>query len=160
MNTDKISHILLKELARRKMTEYFLETKGVNLKSKLYPPSIMDMVKSIPLLQEEIEVVPFVISQNPRTRSVTIGWNLFVGGITRMFMGTTSHSDIYELKQTVMTGQLPLQTVGQSRCTPEKVIEFIIRNGKFIPNKPINQTIQDNNPISMSGNYDYRNMAA
>lgn len=134
----KIERHLRKELARRMLNQYFSDTKSMeHLTEKVYPPALMDMTKLIPLLRDEVEIVPFVDEANITTGTITVGWNLFVRGLYRMFLGKTTHTNASELKQSIISGNPPTKVAAEVVRSAADVIRFVIRHGKFTPGKAV-----------------------
>ena len=117
---------LNKEYIKRLLTQYFTQ-KGYNenFDKKIYPPNIQDLPQQIPQLQNKIEIIPHVTDIDPQTGIVKIGWNLFLLGTKRIYLGESTHTNLAEIKNNIM-GPLNNQT-GTTHTTPKKIIEFITK---------------------------------
>lgn len=95
---DDIEYALSSELTRRMLVKYFAE-KGYeeNFDLRVYPPALQDIQESIPELSGKIELVPHAIEIDPTTGFARLGWNLFVLGNQRMYLGETEHTDLKDL---------------------------------------------------------------
>ena len=121
----KLKRVLNKEYVKRLLTRYFIENKRYEtLDNKIYPPMIQDICESIPQLSDKLEVVPYIEEIDPIKKKIEIGWNLFVLGCRRMFLGTSIHESMSDI-QLSRSGMY----VGQSESlsvTPKELIEFVI----------------------------------
>lgn len=123
-----IYYALNSELLRRTLIKYFFE-KGLKeqMNSKLYPPIIQDITIKIPQLSSKIEVVPCVEDIDPYNGVVTLGWNLFVSGNNRIYLGESIHQQLSEIN---IAGLGPLamnQGINVTQyATPKKIISFIV----------------------------------
>lgn len=124
---EKVYFSLNREYMRRLLTKYFWQ-KGFkeNMDRKIYPPLLQDMAIAIPQFIGKIEIEPQVNDINPTTGTVTIGWNMFVLGNKRMFLGESTHTDLQEIR-------MPLAGAGNRQglqsltfATPKRVMNFII----------------------------------
>ena len=125
--TTKVHCALNKELMRRMLIKYFFD-KGFkeDMGGRVYPPTIQDLIISIPQLVGKIEVQPHVEDINPMTGVVTLGWNLFVLGNKRMYLGESSHVNLREI-QSVIYG--PMQSEGVRSIeyrSPKRIVSFIV----------------------------------
>ena len=85
------------ELVKRLLIKYFSD-KGFteNFDRKVYPPLLQDICECIPELTEKVEVVPHVIEISPN-EFARLGWNLFVLGNQRMYLGESEHTNLSDL---------------------------------------------------------------
>lgn len=123
----QIRKALQEELIRRLLRQYFDE-KGITkkqLEHKAYPPMLQDLPVRIPQLQGKVEVVPFIEELDPQTGQVQVGWNLFVLGNRRMFLGQSGHKNLAELKMAMNgpTNQYPRE----QKVSHKQIIEFVSR---------------------------------
>ena len=99
-NTTKSTLVktLQKEFVRRKLVQYF-ESKGyTNFLVKPYPPTLMDMVDRIDILEGIVEVEHALDDINMQSNAVTVAWNLFVLGNQRANLGNTTHDSLMEIE--------------------------------------------------------------
>jgi hypothetical protein len=123
----KLKHSLNTEVTRRLLIKYFV-SKGFSdsFDRLMYPATIQDMQYVIPELFTKLEVVPHAASVDPMTDSAKIGWNLFVLGEKRMFLGETYHSGLTHLAQMIMSGQVVAESSDATKqTTPRRIIHFI-----------------------------------
>jgi hypothetical protein len=120
---NSIRNILGIASVRKQLCEY-LEKKEMNERSVVYPPSIQDIQENIPDISNRVEIVPFMEELDPTSGFVKVGWNLFVFGTNRKFLGYTIHESIDELKMAVPNKK----AAEHSLCytTGGELIEFII----------------------------------
>lgn len=89
---------LQKEFVRRNLIQYF-ESKGYdNFLIKPYPPSLMDITERINVLDGVIEVEHYLEDINVKNNMIKVGWNLFVLGNQRAFLGHTTHQNLTEIE--------------------------------------------------------------
>lgn len=121
----RIKKLLLKELVRRKLIEFFI-SKGYkdSFDRPIYPPIVYD-IQLIPELSTKCEVVPSVVETDQALGIVTIEWNLFVLGINRLCLGTSSHNNHVDLIRSISGADSNSQF--ESKSTPAEVIEFILK---------------------------------
>ena len=123
---DRIHTALNQELIKRLMVRYFTQ-KGFKetFNRKIYPPTLQDLPVQIPQLAGKIEIQPYVEDIDPNTGVVKLGWNLFVLGVNRIFIGESTHTNLNEVRSGVAG---PLQNARQGiATTPKKITEFIIK---------------------------------
>lgn len=132
-DVDKIKKKANLEVIRRLLIRYFID-KGYNSFDKnINPIELQDLVKVIPILGSKVEVIPYAKDLDPSLGRATLGWNLFVLGSYRMYLGETFHSDVTELakqiRQGIATGQLSITQTNSARkqTTPRNIIIFITR---------------------------------
>lgn len=99
---------LQKEFIRRSLIQYF-ESKGYdNFLNKPYPPSMLDMVQN-PMFDGVVEIQYFLEDINMQNNTIKVGWNMFVLGNNRAFLGYTTHKDVSEIEN----------CIGESRANPD-----------------------------------------
>lgn len=122
MNTASIKKILTKELLRNKLEAYFQE-KEMGYEEKMYPPMLQDIMLRIPAITKYIDVSPFVEDVDPVNGTVSMGWNLYVLGTKRMYLGSSTHKSVQEFQNPAMWGKE--NQFAKKIVTPEKIIKFI-----------------------------------
>ena len=129
---ETIKHTSNTEVVRRMLIRYFLE-KGFaeSFDRHLYPAMVQDITMVIPQLSTKIEVVPFAEEVDSSQGKAVLGWNLFVLGTNRMYLGQTYHNDLRTLARQIQTGfiMIPEGAVSNARrqSTPRRMINFITR---------------------------------
>jgi hypothetical protein len=130
MNTDlladRIHDALNKELIKRLLVRYFT-SKGFdeNFNKKIHPPMLQDMLIHVPQLVGKIDIAPYVEDIDPNTGVVRLGWNLFVLGNRRMYLGESTHASLIEVRMAV-GGPLDGSSHHIHAATPKRIIEFVI----------------------------------
>ena len=155
----KLKRILNEEFIKRLLIQYFLG-KGVARESfdrKIYAPMLQDIIMQMPHFVGKLEVQPFVEDINPHNGNVKLGWNLFVLGTKRMYLGRSTHKSLAELKDS-MNG--PINTFEhEDIASPTQIVEFIthgLRNSEqgFIDSDPdVEGTMQHTSPVSSAQFY-------
>jgi hypothetical protein len=125
-NTEAVRRMLIKYFSDRGYTESF--DKAIN------PINIQDMPFANVGMDTKLEIEPHAIEIDPTTSRATLGWNMFVLGNQRIFLGETQHQNLLELARQIKSGQILADAiVGTRRCTtPRRIIMFIERvlNGR------------------------------
>ncbi len=119
------------ELSRRLLIKYFFE-KGFseNFDRKVYPLLLQDIAEVIPEFTGKVEVTPHAIDIDPQTGFAKLGWNMFVLGHHRMYLGETEHVNVQDLAQQLESGTSINESgdaVSRQEQTPRKITAFITR---------------------------------
>ena len=119
---NNIRNILGIVAIKKNISEY-LEHKEIKPGAFVYPPSIQD-IQTIPEISNRVELVPFMEELDPASGFVKVGWNLFVLGTNRKFLGYTVHESLDDLNRPEPTKK----SMEQSLCyaTGIEVLNFII----------------------------------
>lgn len=130
IDRDKTKHAANTEVVRRMLIKYFME-KGFSesFDRAVNPILIQDLPYANFGLDTKVEIEPHAIRIDPTTSFATIGWNLFVLGTQRMYLGETSHDNLMDLARQIRTGQINnTASISSRRCTtPRRIIYFIER---------------------------------
>lgn len=120
-------------LIRRKMVRYFVD-KGLaeEIDNKVSPLDLVDLSAAVPEISDRIELVPHIKDINPQSGHGKVGWNLFVDGSKRMYLGQIEYSDMSEFARQLSSGQggfiLPDgKSHSYLETTPRKIIAFVVR---------------------------------
>jgi len=125
---EKLRRKLNIDVARRLLIKYFVDKGFDNFNGTIYPPLLSDMPKAIPQLFDKIEVKPHVESINTMLDSAVLGWNLFVLGNQRQYLGTTYHSNLRELAMQLHSGVISDNSQSASHLTtPKQIVAFVVR---------------------------------
>ncbi len=118
------------ETVRRMLIKYFVDRGFADSFDRSINPI---MIQDLPIanvgLDTKIEIEPHALEIDPTTGRGTLGWNLFVLGNQRIFLGETHHNSLLELARQIKIGQIqPERVSGTRRCTtPRRIIAFIER---------------------------------
>jgi hypothetical protein len=132
---DKIKHLSNTEVIRRLLIKYMID-KGFDgpgsFDRQLNPLLLQDLVYVVPSLSSKIEIIPHAMSIDPTLGKASLGWNMFVIGSYRMFLGETFHNNLSELAREINSGLIKVPLMGGSASarrlsTPRRVISFILR---------------------------------
>lgn len=129
---DKMKHVANTEVIRRLLIKYFMD-KGFHesFNRQLFPSILQDMPHAIPILMDKVEIVPFAEDIDAMSSKATLGWNLFVLGTHRMYLGNTHHNDLADLARQIKAGIINVPTEGvasaRRQSTPRRVVTFITR---------------------------------
>lgn len=131
---DKINQRLNEALIRRLLVRYFCNHGySENFDRKLFPPLLQTLVEEVPELTSKIEVVPYVEEIDPQTGYGRVGWNLFVNGNQRLFLGETEHASMTDFSRQVeqnrdgVIGITEDAAPSNKETTPRRVVMFITR---------------------------------
>jgi len=127
-NMDRVAEKIKRSLdisrLRDRLGSYF-EMKGFEYEDSIYPPALQDLWHVIPEVATKVEINPFVKELNPVTGVVTIGWNLFVLGTQRMYLGWSTHQTLEDLMRGVSGNTMGMPS--ESDATPSSIIDFVVR---------------------------------
>lgn len=125
---DNIKHAANTEVVRRMLIQYFIN-KGFkeSFDRTVNPVIIQDLPYANFGLDNKLEIEPHAVEVDPTTSRAIIGWNLFVLGNQRMFLGETGHDNLSELARQIRTGQISPETITSARrcTTPRRIIGFV-----------------------------------
>jgi len=121
---DKLKRKLSTIYGRKRLLEYFKHKGFEDLETYVYPPSLNDLPLLIPEMRNKIEVAPFSEKIDPTTGMVQIGWNLFVLGVNRQFLGFSFHKNAQDLQRSfgVNSSEMPQE----AKKKVSDIIDFII----------------------------------
>lgn len=143
MDFTAIQQALTIEYLRRLLVKYFVE-KGFkdDFNAPMYPAAARDIAEKIPQLQGLVEVVPHAAKVDPAIGKAVIGWNLFVLGNQRAYLGETIHNDMQALGQFLTNGVGDLSNCpSRKQISPAHLISFIIR--VLRSSDEVQSTVQD-----------------
>lgn len=132
VETDKIRYRANAEVVRRLLIKYFME-KGFNesFDRQLYPCIVQDLPAVITILSSKVEIVPHMESLDNIQGKATLGWNLFVLGNQRMYLGETYHNDLPTLARQIKAKSFLIPEGVRPNATrvstPRRVVHFIMR---------------------------------
>jgi hypothetical protein len=129
---DKLKKVSNTEVIRRLMIKYFVDKGFVeSFDRQMYPGLIQDLPMVIPALSNKIEVVPHAEEIDTSIGKAVLGWNMFILGNQRMYLGETYHNNLQDLARQVKTGIImPEETLGSTarrQTTPRRIVAFITR---------------------------------
>lgn len=124
--TNRITNLMHAALTRKLLTRYFM-TKGIeesNWDKPLSPQTLSDLPQAVPELHQKVEVIPYVMKLDPLTGLTEVGWNLFVLGSKRMYLGRTKHKSLGEL--TNLAGPSEADNAIEKASSARRVIQYIV----------------------------------
>jgi len=126
----RVRHAANTEAVRRMLIKYFVD-RGFeeSFDRSVNPVMIQDLPIANVGLETKIEIEPHALEIDPTTGRGVLGWNMFVLGNQRIFLGETHHASLLELARQIKAGQIQVEAiVGTRRCTtPRRIITFIER---------------------------------
>jgi hypothetical protein len=129
---DKFKHVLNTEAIRRLLIKYFID-KGFteSFDRQMYPALVQDLPMVIPVLSNKLEIVPHAQDLDTSMGRAVLGWNLFVLGGQRMYLGETHHNSLHDLARQIRSGMVRVPESGfhtaRRQTTPRRVIAFVTR---------------------------------
>lgn len=126
----RIKHAANTEAVRRMLIKYFIERGFTeSFDRSVNPVQIQDLPIMTTGLENKIEVEPHAIEIDPRTSRAVLGWNLYVLGNQRIYLGETHHNNLLELARQIKQGMIVAEAITMTqRCTtPRRIITFIER---------------------------------
>ena len=125
---DQFRHSLNNEVARRLLIRYFLNKGYECFDQLIYPPLIQDLPYAIQEMVDKVEVIPHAKNIDPLSDSATLGWNLFVLGHQRIYLGETYHNGLKQLALQLQRGAVIAESqMATHQTTPKRIVAFIIR---------------------------------
>jgi hypothetical protein len=119
---------LNREYMRRLIIQYFVKKGFVeSFNVRIHPPLLQDLPILIPQLMGKVEIIPYVEDIEPNTGIVRLGWNLFLLGNKRMYLGESTHTNLIEIRCPVLNvgmGDVNAQHINQA--TPRRILNFIV----------------------------------
>lgn len=131
---DKIKHVTNTEVIRRLLIRYFID-KGFSdsFDRQMYPAIIQDLPAVVPTLANKLEIVPHAKDIDTSLGRAVLGWNLFVLGSHRMYLGETHHNNLHDLSRQIRSGSIRVPegigtfATARRQTTPRRIIHFITR---------------------------------
>ena len=94
----------------------------------VYPPLVQDLPFMIPEMASVVEVIPYTRNIDLFQDTAQLGWNLFVLGSQRQYLGETHHYNLQELAMQITQGQiLSEDRQATHQVTPRSIIHFVTR---------------------------------
>lgn len=130
--TDKIRYKANAEVVRRLLIKYFMD-KGFNesFDRQIYPSFVQDLPVVIPVLASKVEVIPHMQTLDNIQGKAVLGWNIFVLGTQRMYLGETYHNDLPTLARQIKSNNILIPEGVHPNATrlttPRRIIHFITR---------------------------------
>lgn len=153
MNSHLIKDIreaVAREAARRALKVYF-EGKGFsNPDALVMPNQIADISAGVPEFGDRLEVIGYNEQYDPFTSVMKAGWNLFVNGSNRMFLGRTVHNRVPDLTGATIPEHADL---AEPEHTVKDICSFIVKvlsrtDGGF-DRLPPNTRVSTPNPMGL-----------
>ena len=116
----RLEHRLGKEITTKALKEYMAQHGYGNGNLLVFPPSINDIGLQ-PDTFKKVELVPFPKDTDPTSNGVVVGWNLFVLGTNRLYLGSTIHGSMAELK-----GGVGNEVGANLEKTAAEIVDFIV----------------------------------
>lgn len=129
LQRDHLRRELNAESVRRLLIKYFVERGYTNFDRPANPTMIQDLTLTIPYLETKLDIEPHALEIDPTTGKAILGWNLFVLGNQRLFLGETMHANLSELARQIKNNQIIIEDLSACRrcTTPRRIINFIER---------------------------------
>ena len=144
---NRLKRKLSRLFGRKKLVEYFTH-KGIKLDEYIYPPMLQDLPVLIPEFRNKIEITPFSEKIDPTSGVVAVGWNLFVLGVNRSFLGYSYHENAQDLKRSFGTSgnNLPHDPKKKAGDVVDFITDILASNkdGVLDPVMANYQTIRNN----------------
>lgn len=89
---------------------------------------VQDLPFLIPEMANVVEVIPYTRNIDLFQDTAQLGWNLFVLGSQRQYLGETYHYGLQELAMQITQGQiLSEDRQATHQATPRSIIHFVTR---------------------------------
>lgn len=131
---DKIKHVANTDVVRRLLIKYFYD-KGFteSFDRQMYPATVQDLPLTVPILSNKIEIIPHAKEIDTSLGRAVLGWNMFILGNQRMYLGETYHNSLHDLARQIKMGAIRVPegigtfATARRQTTPRRVIHFITR---------------------------------
>lgn len=124
---DKLRHTLNADVVQRLLIKYFIGKGYDNFDRLLYPPLIQDLPYIVQELADKVEVIPHAQSIDPMADAAILGWNLFVLGNNRCYLGETHHQGLRQLSMQITQGNVfSTDQTATHQTTPKRIIKFVV----------------------------------
>ncbi len=132
---DTLKHVTNTEVIRRLLIKYFIDHGfGESFDRSCFPSLVQDLPFVIPVLSNKIEIVPHAAEVDPSQGKAKLGWNMFVLGNHRMYLGETYHNNLGDLARQIRSGyirgldnQFYAGSSARRQTTPRRIVTFITR---------------------------------
>lgn len=125
---DQLKRTLNTEAVRRLLVKYFIDRGCTDFDTLVNPTMLQQLSETIPQLASRVEVVPHMRNINQFDDTAEIGWNIFVLGNHRQYLGETYHVGLQTLAGQITQGLILQEGATASRLTtPRRIINFIVR---------------------------------
>jgi len=126
---DRLKRRLSKVFGHKKLVEYFNRKGFTDFDEYVYPPMLQDLPMIIQEFRNKVEITPFSQRVDPTTGVVMIGWNMFVLGINRSFLGYSYHQSAQDLKRAFgARPELPHEPKKRVRDVIDFIVETLDKN--------------------------------
>lgn len=130
---DRLRRVTNLEVVRRLLCGYFVSKLDEGISPQegfdrlVYPPTLQDLPFAIPQLAGKVEIEPHMRDVRQMEDTAEIGWNLFVLGTHRKYLGETYHTDLRHLATQIQQGAILEETGSAGRqATPREIVSFIL----------------------------------
>lgn len=128
LDRHKIKRALNQKIVLLALTKYFYDKGYSSLDRPIDPIIIQDLPIMVTGLDTKVEVIPHIVEVDPTISRAVVGWNMFVLGNQRIFLGETIHNSIAELAKQVYSNSTVMSANDHQRCTTaRRIISFIGR---------------------------------
>lgn len=129
---DRIKHVANTDVIRRLLIKYFHDRGfSESFDRQMYPAIVQDLPLTIPVLSNKIEVVPHAKEIDTSLGRAVLGWNMFILGNHRMYLGETYHNSLRDLSRQIKMGAIKIPdgmgtfATARRQTTPRRVIHYI-----------------------------------
>jgi len=116
------------EIIRRLLLQYFYNKGIENVDNLVHPALMSDIHEQIPELINKIEVIPHADEIDPTTGYTKLGWNMFVLGNKKLFLGYTEHANATGLD--FNRPETLAESPARDHLTARKIIKFVVNSTK------------------------------
>ncbi len=130
IDRQRLAHAANVEAVRRSLIKYFIDRGFAESFDRSVNPIMMqDLPISILGLDSKVEIEPHAVNVDPTTNRAVLGWNMFIIGNQRIFLGETHHDNLIELARQIKSGVIMPETAHCTRrcTTPRRIVTFLER---------------------------------
>lgn len=128
MDKSTLKKAITNDVLKKDLVQYFInKVERDGLDTTHSPILWQDLLDTMPYLNGYIELIPHNEYLNVAKDEINIGWNIFVLGIQRMYIGSTKHKHLKKTASEFKTGYISPTKYYDSNVTPRQIIAFICR---------------------------------
>jgi hypothetical protein len=106
---NEITKILELEILKKQIEEYFINNCTIDENEelathKINPILLANLPFRVAPLSNLVEVIPHIKEINMSNGEIIIGWNFFIDGINRLYLGSTKFEDFNKMIQAIKNG--------------------------------------------------------
>ena len=128
IDKSNLKKAITNDVLKKDLVDYFIKKVGKDGLSASHSPVLwQDILDCLPHLFGYIELIPHNEYLDVSKDEINVGWNLFVLGIHRMYIGSTKHKGLRQTAHEYKANRISNTNYFDSNVTPRQMIAFICR---------------------------------